>query len=91
MQRRRSQSVDVGSSRPKYYDGILGGSGRLSFDSNSFGFKFVNFGNRHPARRQSADVERGRRASRVSLDVGTRRHLSYDAWIRTIRVSSTNI
>ena len=74
----RSQSVDVGALRTRQFDSkSLGKTGRQSLD----------FGNRYNAGRQSIDVGRGRRTSRASVDVGARRHLSYDAWIRAIRVS----
>ena len=74
----RSQSVDVGALRPRQFDSkSLGITGRQSLD----------FGNRYNAGRQSIDVGRGRRTSRASVDVGARRHLSYDAWIRAVRVS----
>ena len=88
MQRNRSQSVDVGILRPRQYDaGVLARSSRQSVDFGNVGPKLLNLGNRYPARRQSVDVERGRRASRAADDVGTRRHISYDAWIRAVRVS----
>ena len=87
MQRRRSQSVDAGSLRNKHYECMFASSSRQSLDSTGTRLKFLNIGNKFQVGRQLNDNERGRRASRASIDFGTRRHISYDAWIRAIRVS----
>ena len=98
MTRKRSQSVDVGNIKPSLYDtGPLARSSRQSIDFGSSGARLLNAGNRYAARRQSvmdgdrgrrtSETEKGRRNSRVSFDLGQRKHLSYDAWIRNMRVS----
>ena len=100
--RMRSQSIDVGVLKPRLYDGVnlskasgqsdLGAVGRRQSVATGVrygtGRQSVD-GGTGLGRRQSVEVGalRGRRQSRTSVDGGPRRHLSYDAWIRAIRVS----
>ena len=101
--RMRSQSIDVGVLRPRLYDGANFAKASGQSDLGAVGRRQSvitgsRYGTARPSldggaglgRRQSVDVgvSRGRRQSRASLDAGgSRRHLSYDAWIRAIRVS----
>lgn len=93
MERARSKSIDVGFMRPNLLNiKHLARSSRKSFDAGSLGPNLLvpgslDTGNRYGGSRKSIDVGRVRRPSRVSADVGSRRNLSYDAWIRAIRVS----
>ena len=92
MERVRSKSIDVGRLGTGLLNvGNLLRSSRKSFDTGSSTLlvpKSLETLNRLPlGRRKSVDAGCLRRPSRAAADLGSRRNLSYDAWIRAIRVS----
>lgn len=93
----RSQSIDVGIMRPCGSLAKIGGPAEIGAVGRR---SSIVVGTRYNAARQSVDITawrgrrqsvdagalRGRRQSHV--DVGGHRNLSYDAWMRLVRVSN---
>ena len=92
--RPRSKSVDIGRQGLGLLNaGNLSKSSRKLCDfSSTFGHsllvpKSMDALNTIGCGRKSVDVLRSRAPSRLSVAPGARRNMSYDAWIRGVRVS----